>query len=103
MPDTPWDTSDVAPVAPFCYFVGWPRVEVKLQLRSRKSLGCRVGSGVAPRFSKPLVGSSNLSPGTTLSADYSTDTGLRRRPDRDDRVAGRCDTENKKHRRSGVR
>jgi len=46
------DGADVAPVTPFCYFVGRPRVEVKLQLRSLKSLTYRISSAVERRFCK---------------------------------------------------
>jgi hypothetical protein len=38
-----------------------------LELLSRKPLICRVSSVVEQRFCKPLVGSSNLSPGTKQS------------------------------------
>ena len=38
----------------------------------RISKACRVSSVVEQRFCKPLVGSSNLSPGTTLSAACSS-------------------------------
>src|SRR5947208_2198865 len=48
----------------------WRRVKAKLQLRSRNSLICRVSSVVEQRFCKPLVGSSNLSPGTNKSKSY---------------------------------
>jgi hypothetical protein len=41
-----------------CQFVLW---------RIAKSLKCRVSSVVEQRFCKPLVGSSNLSPGTNGS------------------------------------
>jgi hypothetical protein len=62
--------------------VGWPRVEVKLQLRPRKSLTCRVSSVVEQRFCKPLVAGSNPAPGTKrtkhisakISSAYASDS-----------------------------
>jgi hypothetical protein len=44
----------VAPAGRFCYFVGVRRVKAKLQLRSCKSLICRVSSVVEQRFCKAL-------------------------------------------------
>src|SRR5689334_25360766 len=52
------------------------RVQTLLELLVRKSLICRVSSVVEQRFCKPLVGSSNLSPGTN-GACYPRDARLK--------------------------
>src|SRR5690349_21973794 len=49
-----------------------------LELLFRKSLICRVSSVVEQRFCKPLVGSSNLSPGTN-GLGHPRDASLDRR------------------------
>src|SRR5262245_34170025 len=81
------------------FFNRCEKIRIEPALRGGRAL-CHVRRRKAePGFCKPLVGSSNLSPGTAFSAGCSRRT--RRRGGRDDRVAARGDRKRKTPPRRG--